>query len=259
MLRLDEDLSRSTRWSPRTASSRGPTRRRTDDAQPDGLRGRGQDDLHDQLRVVGDRADGHARSSRSSASRDGGRTFPTPAAMAKAAEDFYRDVVRAGYRGAYLRSLAAAVAYGELDLEALDGRSELPDEEVERAAAGAARRRPVRGGARDDAARPLRAADPRLVDAPDLRADRTAARRQATGRSSAGSAATATTPGSRSGSTSRATGSTTTRSPSESARQTRGREGTVSIGRPLGAASDLTGRRRERHRGAERLERRRGT
>src|SRR5919108_2411706 len=47
-----------------------------------------------------------------------GRAFPTPAAMAAAPELFYRDVARAGYRGAYLRALAASVADGSLDLEA---------------------------------------------------------------------------------------------------------------------------------------------
>jgi 3-methyladenine DNA glycosylase/8-oxoguanine DNA glycosylase len=59
-----------------------------------------------------------------------GRAFPSPAAMAEAPEDFYRDVARAGYRGPYLRAIATAVADGSLDLEALDGRSDLPDEEV---------------------------------------------------------------------------------------------------------------------------------
>ena len=61
-----------------------------------------------------------------------GRAFPTPAAMAEADESFYRDVARAGYRGAYLRSLAESVAAGELDLEELGraSRDELPDEEV---------------------------------------------------------------------------------------------------------------------------------
>ena len=48
-----------------------------------------------------------------------GRAFPQAAAMAEAGDAFYRDVVRAGYRGAYLRSIAAAVAAGELDLERL--------------------------------------------------------------------------------------------------------------------------------------------
>ncbi len=59
-----------------------------------------------------------------------GRTFPSAAAMAEAPEDFYRDVARAGYRGAYLRSIALAVAGGTLDLEVLDGRSDLSDDEV---------------------------------------------------------------------------------------------------------------------------------
>jgi len=40
--------------------------------------------------------------------------FPSPAAMAEAPEGFYRDVVRAGYRGEYLAALARRVAEGEL-------------------------------------------------------------------------------------------------------------------------------------------------
>jgi 3-methyladenine DNA glycosylase/8-oxoguanine DNA glycosylase len=61
-----------------------------------------------------------------------GRAFPTPAAMASAPEAFYRDVVRAGYRGAYLRALATDVAAGSLDLELLREAppDELPDEDV---------------------------------------------------------------------------------------------------------------------------------
>jgi 3-methyladenine DNA glycosylase/8-oxoguanine DNA glycosylase len=62
----------------------------------------------------------------------GRRAFPTPEAMAATPERFYRNVARAGYRSAYLRSLAKSVASGELDLEALAADSELPDEEVER-------------------------------------------------------------------------------------------------------------------------------
>ena len=58
-----------------------------------------------------------------------GRAFPAPAAMAEAPESFYKDVVRAGYRGAYLRALADDVANGSLDLEELLNE-ELPDEEV---------------------------------------------------------------------------------------------------------------------------------
>ena len=61
-----------------------------------------------------------------------GRAFPTPAALAEAGADFYRDVVRAGYRGAYLRALAESVADGSVDVEALGraGRDELPDDEL---------------------------------------------------------------------------------------------------------------------------------
>jgi 3-methyladenine DNA glycosylase/8-oxoguanine DNA glycosylase len=60
---------------------------------------------------------------------DGRRAFPEPAAMAGAGADFYRDVVRAGYRGAYLQAVALAVAEGALDLEALND-PELDDDEV---------------------------------------------------------------------------------------------------------------------------------
>jgi N-glycosylase/DNA lyase len=59
-----------------------------------------------------------------------GRAFPTPEVMAEADDAFYRDVVRAGYRGRYLRQLAESVASGETDLEALGCATpeELPDE-----------------------------------------------------------------------------------------------------------------------------------
>jgi 3-methyladenine DNA glycosylase/8-oxoguanine DNA glycosylase len=61
----------------------------------------------------------------------GGRhAFPTPEAMADQDERFYTDVVRAGYRGPYLRAIAGAVAEQSLDLEALLD-PELPDAEVE--------------------------------------------------------------------------------------------------------------------------------
>jgi len=62
--------------------------------------------------------------------RSGKRTFPTAAAMAETGDSFYRDVARAGYRGAYLRTLADDVASGRLDLEQLND-PELPDDEVE--------------------------------------------------------------------------------------------------------------------------------
>lgn len=59
--------------------------------------------------------------------------FPTPERMAAAPGSFYRDVVRAGYRGTYLISLALLVAEGELDLESLARATaeELPDTELE--------------------------------------------------------------------------------------------------------------------------------
>jgi N-glycosylase/DNA lyase len=61
-----------------------------------------------------------------------GRAFPTPEAMAGANPRFYKDVVRSGYRGEYLRSLAKSVASGKLDLELLSRASaqDLPDEEL---------------------------------------------------------------------------------------------------------------------------------
>jgi 3-methyladenine DNA glycosylase/8-oxoguanine DNA glycosylase len=62
-----------------------------------------------------------------------GRAFPTPRAMASADERFYKEVVRSGYRGPYLRAVATSVAEGTLDLEHLGraSRDELPDEELE--------------------------------------------------------------------------------------------------------------------------------
>ena len=59
-----------------------------------------------------------------------GRAFPTPSAMANAAEDFYTQVARAGYRGAYLRKLATMVVEGEIDLEryAAASQKELPED-----------------------------------------------------------------------------------------------------------------------------------
>jgi 3-methyladenine DNA glycosylase/8-oxoguanine DNA glycosylase len=59
----------------------------------------------------------------------GARTFPTAEAMAEADDAFYRDVIRAGYRGPYLRKLAADVAEGTVDLEQLNDPA-LPDDEV---------------------------------------------------------------------------------------------------------------------------------
>ena len=59
--------------------------------------------------------------------------FPTPQAMAAAPESFYRERAKAGYRAAYLISLARLVAGGTLDLEALatEGPERLPEDELE--------------------------------------------------------------------------------------------------------------------------------
>jgi N-glycosylase/DNA lyase len=59
----------------------------------------------------------------------GGHAFPSPEVMAAASESFYKDVVRAGYRGPYLRQLAGDVAEGRIDLEELND-PELPDDEA---------------------------------------------------------------------------------------------------------------------------------
>ena len=61
-----------------------------------------------------------------------GRAFPSPAAMAEADESFYKDVVRAGYRGPYFISLARSVDAGDVDLDAW-GRADpaaLSDDEL---------------------------------------------------------------------------------------------------------------------------------
>jgi N-glycosylase/DNA lyase len=61
--------------------------------------------------------------------REDRRAFPTPEAMAEAGEDFYSGVAKTGYRGPYLRTIAADVAQGRLDLEALNDPAR-PDAEV---------------------------------------------------------------------------------------------------------------------------------
>jgi hypothetical protein len=82
---------------------------------------------------------------------------------------WYRDVARAGYRAAYLRSLARSVASGELDLEALAADRELGDEDV------AERLLELPGvgpyaASHHDVDRPLLPTRARLMDAANLRA-----------------------------------------------------------------------------------------
>jgi N-glycosylase/DNA lyase len=57
------------------------------------------------------------------------RAFPLPEQMAAAGEGWYRDVARAGYRGAFLVDLAETVAEGRLDLETLADPA-VPDDEA---------------------------------------------------------------------------------------------------------------------------------
>src|SRR3989454_3724067 len=61
-----------------------------------------------------------------------GRAFPTPQAMAAAPSHFYKTVAGAGYRGAYLKELSAAVADGRVDGESLGraSRDAVPEGEV---------------------------------------------------------------------------------------------------------------------------------
>ena len=62
-----------------------------------------------------------------------GRAFPSPETMANVNESFYKDVVRAGYRGRYLKDLATSVANGTVDLEQLarSSKDEISDDEME--------------------------------------------------------------------------------------------------------------------------------
>lgn len=62
------------------------------------------------------------------------RAFPSAQAMADAPLSFYKNVVRAGYRGPYLRKLAQSVASRSLDLEALRDarRTNLDDSTLEK-------------------------------------------------------------------------------------------------------------------------------
>ena len=100
-----------------------------------------------------------------------GRAFPTPEAMAATPEAFYRDVARAGYRGAYLRALAA------LRRGRIAGPRGPRDRPARRAAGRRARatvtrpprRRPVCRRPHHDVDRAPLTPDPRLLDSPYLR------------------------------------------------------------------------------------------
>lgn len=64
-------------------------------------------------------------------SANGAKAFPTPAAMAVQPVDFYREVIRAGYRAEYLAELAERVCSGDLDPESWLV-SDLPTGELKR-------------------------------------------------------------------------------------------------------------------------------
>jgi 3-methyladenine DNA glycosylase/8-oxoguanine DNA glycosylase len=58
--------------------------------------------------------------------------FPEPYALAAAPDSWYRDIARMGYRGPYVRSIARAVAGGELELDSLLDTQRFPDDDVEK-------------------------------------------------------------------------------------------------------------------------------
>jgi 3-methyladenine DNA glycosylase/8-oxoguanine DNA glycosylase len=62
--------------------------------------------------------------------RLGGGAFPEAEQLARTPAQWYRDVAKMGYRGAYVQSIARDVAEHTLDLEALTG-DEVTDNEVE--------------------------------------------------------------------------------------------------------------------------------
>ena len=142
MLCLDDDLSgfyAAVRGRP--GPRLGGAGRRPAPAQPDGLRGRGQDRLHDQLRLVGDGADGRrpGRPARRAGPGGAARRRRRPHLPDAGGDGFRRRRVLRRRRARRLpRRLPARdrprVAGGELDLEELlaASRAELPDEEVER-------------------------------------------------------------------------------------------------------------------------------
>lgn len=61
----------------------------------------------------------------------GGGAFPDAALLARTPLKWYDDVARTGYRGTYLRTIAARVDEGRLDLESLTQRKRDDDETIE--------------------------------------------------------------------------------------------------------------------------------
>jgi N-glycosylase/DNA lyase len=83
-----------------------------------GLRGSHQDALHDELLLGADKEYGkESRGESGEPATGGGRSFPTPEALASVSEKFYRDEIRAGYRSPYFVEIAEAIASGKVDPE----------------------------------------------------------------------------------------------------------------------------------------------
>jgi len=61
----------------------------------------------------------------------GGGAFPNPSLLARTKDAWFADVARMGYRGPYVRAIAADVVNGKLDLEALLPEHGLGEDEVE--------------------------------------------------------------------------------------------------------------------------------
>ncbi len=62
----------------------------------------------------------------------GGGAFPAPAVLARTPERWFADVARMGYRGPYVRAIAADVAASSLNLETLLPNAGLGEDEVEK-------------------------------------------------------------------------------------------------------------------------------
>ena len=61
----------------------------------------------------------------------GGGAFPDAALLARTPLKWYNDVARMGYRGPYVRTIAAEVVAGRLDLESFTQRKRYDDETIE--------------------------------------------------------------------------------------------------------------------------------
>src|SRR4051812_2122749 len=146
------------------AARLGDTRRGPNAPQSDGLRGRREDDLHDELCVVGDRADGDR--ARRRARR---RHLSHPGGDGRGGREL---LPRRRPRGLSrpLPPVAGPRRRREPHRSRRTARPCAPRRGGRRAPPRAARCGSVCRGARDDARRALLAADPRLVDSPQVRA-----------------------------------------------------------------------------------------